>query len=45
MFLRKTDVSTRDPLAVTMSGVRMGERLLQIGARIEAGSAAGAEAG
>lgn len=28
-FLRKT--SPRDPLPVTMSGVRMGERLLQIG--------------
>ena len=28
-FLRKT--TARDPLAVTMSGVRMGERLLQIG--------------
>ena len=32
MFLRKPTL-TSDPLAVTMSGVRMGERLLQIGAR------------
>jgi SAM-dependent methyltransferase len=31
MFLRKAATSG-DPLAVTMSGVRMGERLLQIGA-------------
>lgn len=31
MFLRKSRV-TRDPLAVTMSGVRLGERVLQIGA-------------
>ena len=30
MFLRKPTL-TSDPLAVTMSGVRMGERLLQIG--------------
>ena len=30
MFLRKPAI-TSDPLAVTMSGVRMGERLLQIG--------------
>jgi SAM-dependent methyltransferase len=30
MFLRKSTVR-RDPLPVTMSGVRMGERLLQIG--------------
>ena len=30
MFLRKPAI-TGDPLAVTMSGVRMGERLLQIG--------------
>jgi ubiquinone/menaquinone biosynthesis C-methylase UbiE len=30
MFFRKPTV-IRDPLAVTMSGVRMGERLLQIG--------------
>jgi SAM-dependent methyltransferase len=30
MFFRKT--AARDPLAVTMSGVRMGERVLQIGA-------------
>lgn len=30
MFLRKP-ADQRDPLAVTMSGVRMGERLLQIG--------------
>jgi ubiquinone/menaquinone biosynthesis C-methylase UbiE len=30
MFLRKTS-RARDPLAVTMTGVRMGERLLQIG--------------
>jgi SAM-dependent methyltransferase len=30
MFLRKTRVE-RDPLAVTMSGVRLGERALQIG--------------
>ena len=29
MFLRKT--KQRDPLPVTMSGVRMGERLLQVG--------------
>src|SRR5688572_9164208 len=32
MFLRKPTL-TSDPLAVTMSGVRMGERLLQIGGR------------
>jgi SAM-dependent methyltransferase len=31
MFLRKSSVE-RDPLAVTMSGVRLGERVLQIGA-------------
>lgn len=31
MFLRKSRVA-RDPLAVTMSGVRLGERVLQIGA-------------
>lgn len=31
MFLRKPAISS-DPLAVTMSGVRMGERLLQLGA-------------
>lgn len=31
MFLRKSRVN-RDPLAVTMSGVRLGERALQIGA-------------
>ncbi len=30
MFLRKT-ASGRDPLPITMSGVRMGERVLQIG--------------
>src|SRR6185503_15245421 len=30
MFLRKSRVE-RDPLAVTMSGVRLGERALQIG--------------
>jgi ubiquinone/menaquinone biosynthesis C-methylase UbiE len=30
MFFRK--LSARDPLAVTMSGVRMGERVLQVGA-------------
>jgi SAM-dependent methyltransferase len=30
MFLRKTRLE-REPLAVTMSGVRMGERVLQIG--------------
>ena len=30
MFLRKTKLA-RDPLAVTMSGVRLGERALQIG--------------
>lgn len=30
MFLRKS-TARRDPLAVTMSGVRMGERLLQVG--------------
>jgi len=30
MFLRKTRVE-RDPLAIAMSGVRLGERLLQIG--------------
>ena len=30
MFLRKS-TSTRDPLPVAMSGVRMGERLLQVG--------------
>jgi ubiquinone/menaquinone biosynthesis C-methylase UbiE len=30
MFLRKS-TDRRDPLAVTMSGVRMGERLLQVG--------------
>ena len=30
MFLRKTKLE-RDPLAVTMSGVRLGERALQIG--------------
>ena len=30
MFLRKTR-SAREPLAVTMSGVRLGERVLQIG--------------
>ena len=30
MFLRKP-ARQRDPLAVTMSGVRMGERMLQIG--------------
>jgi ubiquinone/menaquinone biosynthesis C-methylase UbiE len=29
-FLRKTDVGT-EPLAVTMSGVRLGERALQVG--------------
>jgi predicted methyltransferase len=32
MFLRKPTL-TRDPLAVTMAGVRMGERVLQIGFR------------
>jgi hypothetical protein len=32
MFLRKPTLS-RDPLAVTMAGVRMGERVLQIGFR------------
>ena len=31
MFLRKSRIE-RDPLAVTMSGVRLGERALQIGA-------------
>ena len=31
MFLRKPSIE-RDPLAVTMSGVRLGERVLQIGA-------------
>jgi ubiquinone/menaquinone biosynthesis C-methylase UbiE len=31
MFLRKSAIG-REPLAVTMSGVRMGERVLQIGA-------------
>jgi SAM-dependent methyltransferase len=30
MFLRKTNVG-RDPLVIAMSGVRLGERLLQIG--------------
>src|SRR5687767_602352 len=30
MFLRKAAIG-RDPLAVTMSGVRMGERVLQVG--------------
>ena len=30
MFLRKSRVG-RDPLVMTMSGVRLGERLLQIG--------------
>jgi ubiquinone/menaquinone biosynthesis C-methylase UbiE len=31
MFLRKTRLE-RDPLSVTMSGVRLGERVLQVGA-------------
>ena len=31
MFLRKTAIG-REPLALTMTGVRMGERVLQIGA-------------
>src|SRR4051812_27080456 len=30
MFLRKSNIR-RDPLPITMNGVRMGERLLQIG--------------
>ena len=30
MFLRQSTVG-REPLAIAMSGVRMGERLLQIG--------------
>lgn len=31
MFLRKTRPARREPAAVTMSGLRMGERLLQLG--------------
>lgn len=31
MFLRKRTTARREPAAVTMSGVRMGERLLQLG--------------
>src|SRR5439155_8639894 len=31
MFLRKTKTARSEPAAVIMSGVRMGERLLQLG--------------